>query len=82
MLQPVDNNPAEPLKGVHDPSRIALAPEPGTVESVRAKYVIACDGAHSWTRKRFAIPFEGDQTDSLWGEIISSTRKATMTLLN
>ena len=68
MLHPVDNNPVEPLKGVEDPTHITLASAAGTRESIRARYVVACDGAHSWTRKRFAIPFDGDSTDSLWGE--------------
>ena len=79
MLHPVDNSPAEPLKGVGDPTKIALASVSGTRESVRARYVIACDGAHSWTRKRFTIPFDGDQTDSLWGEMISLTLDETKT---
>lgn len=30
-------------------------------EIVSAKYVVACDGAHSWTRKELDIPMEGDQ---------------------
>ena len=79
MLHPVDNNPAEPLKGVGDPTKIALGSVAGTREFVRAKYVVACDGAHSWTRKRFGIPFHGDQTDSLWGEITSLTPKEMRT---
>jgi 2-polyprenyl-6-methoxyphenol hydroxylase-like FAD-dependent oxidoreductase len=41
--------------------------QPG-VEILRAKYVIGCDGAHSWTRKHFGMPFLGQVTDSLWGE--------------
>ena len=79
MLHPVDNNPTEPLKGVRDPTQIALASVAGTRESVRAKYVVACDGSHSWTRKRFAIPFEGDQTDSLWGGMTSMILDETKT---
>ena len=67
-LQSVDNNAAEPLKGIADPENPAMSPNTGVRESIRAKYVVACDGAHSWTRKRFTIPFDGDQTDSLWGE--------------
>lgn len=79
MLHPVDNNAAEPLKGIEDPTKVALASVAGTTESVRAKYVVACDGAHSWTRKRFAISFDGDQTDSLWGEMTSLTLDETKT---
>jgi flavin-dependent dehydrogenase len=37
-------------------------------EIIRAKYLVACDGAHSWTRKYFEVPFRGQATDSLWGE--------------
>ncbi|RAH44792.1 putative phenol 2-monooxygenase [Aspergillus brunneoviolaceus CBS 621.78] len=41
----------------------------GTVETLKAKYVIGCDGAHSWTRKQLNIPFEGSTTDHIWGVI-------------
>ena len=68
MLHPFDNNPVESLKGVDNPTHIALASAASTRESIRARYVVACDEAHSWTRKRFAIPFDRDVTDSLWGE--------------
>lgn len=34
-------------------------------ETVRAKYVVACDGAHSWTRKALDIPMEGEQLGML-----------------
>lgn len=40
--------------------------QPGEIEVVRAKYVIGCDGAHSWTRKQLNIPFEGSTTDFIW----------------
>lgn len=38
-------------------------------EVVRAKYVVGCDGAHSWTRKTLGKDFEmrGEMTDSIWG---------------
>ncbi|KAF7714898.1 Phenol 2-monooxygenase (NADPH) [Penicillium ucsense] len=38
-------------------------------EIVRCKYVVGCDGAHSWTRKQVNIPLEGSSTDHLWGVI-------------
>ncbi|PYH48354.1 putative phenol 2-monooxygenase [Aspergillus saccharolyticus JOP 1030-1] len=41
----------------------------GTVETLKARYVIGCDGAHSWTRKQLNIPFEGSTTDHIWGVI-------------
>ncbi|KAI3318919.1 FAD binding domain-containing protein [Xylariaceae sp. AK1471] len=38
-------------------------------EVVRAKYVVGCDGAHSWTRKTLGRGFEmrGEMTDFIWG---------------
>ncbi|KAJ3955866.1 hypothetical protein N0V92_007606 [Colletotrichum tropicale] len=38
-------------------------------EIVRAKYVVGCDGAHSWTRKTLGKDFEmkGETTDAIWG---------------
>ncbi|OLN94309.1 Phenol 2-monooxygenase 4 [Colletotrichum chlorophyti] len=38
-------------------------------EIVRAKYVVGCDGAHSWTRKTLGRDFEmkGETTDAIWG---------------
>ncbi|KAJ5771369.1 uncharacterized protein N7511_003420 [Penicillium nucicola] len=47
--------------------------QPSNVQSqaeiVRAKYLIGCDGAHSWTRKQLKIPVEGSNTDHIWGVI-------------
>lgn len=37
-------------------------------ETIRAKYVVGADGAHSWLRKYLNIGFSGDLTDSTWGE--------------
>ena len=39
----------------------------GTTETVRAKYMIGCDGAHSWTRRQLGFQMEGEQTDFVWG---------------
>lgn len=38
----------------------------GTIETVKAKYVIGCDGAHSWTRRQLGFVMEGEQTDYIW----------------
>ena len=40
-----------------------------THEIIKAKYLLGCDGAHSWTRKQLNIPFEGNQTQNVWGVI-------------
>ena len=36
-------------------------------ETIRAKYVVGCDGAHSWTRRQIGSVMEGEQTDYVWG---------------
>lgn len=38
----------------------------GTSEVVRAKYLVGCDGAHSWTRRQLGLSLEGKQTDYIW----------------
>ncbi|PLN78147.1 2-polyprenyl-6-methoxyphenol hydroxylase [Aspergillus taichungensis] len=40
---------------------------PGEKEVLKAKFIIGCDGAHSWTRKQLDIPLEGSTTEALWG---------------
>ena len=39
----------------------------GKTEVIRAKYMIGCDGAHSWTRRQLGYTMEGEQTDYIWG---------------
>lgn len=39
----------------------------GEEEVLRAKYVVGCDGAHSWTRKQLGFELEGEPTDYIWG---------------
>ena len=38
-------------------------------EVVQCKYVVGCDGAHSWTRKALGPEFDmvGEMTDYIWG---------------
>ncbi|KAI0296545.1 FAD binding domain-containing protein [Multifurca ochricompacta] len=38
-------------------------------ETVRAKFVVGADGAHSWVRKTLGISMDGEQTDFVWGVI-------------
>ncbi|BGO94437.1 hypothetical protein NBRC10512v2_006547 [Rhodotorula toruloides] len=37
------------------------------VETVKARYLIGCDGAHSWTRRQLGVKMLGDQTNFVWG---------------
>lgn len=36
-------------------------------ETVKARYVVGCDGAHSWVRRQLQIPLEGDHTNKHFG---------------
>ncbi|KAI0482593.1 FAD binding domain-containing protein [Xylariaceae sp. FL0804] len=38
-------------------------------QSIRAKYVIAADGAHSWTRRALGLAMRGEQTQHVWGVV-------------
>jgi phenol 2-monooxygenase len=37
------------------------------VELVKAKFMVGCDGAHSWVRRQAGFSLEGDSTDYIWG---------------
>lgn len=66
-------------------SRAAANGRAGTTETVKAKYMIGCDGAHSWVRKQLGYTLEGEQTDYIWGVLdlvpITDFRKCTLTAL-
>ncbi|KAL3480808.1 FAD binding domain-containing protein [Aspergillus californicus] len=34
---------------------------------VEAKYILGCDGAHSWVRKQLGLKLEGETHDDCWG---------------
>lgn len=38
-------------------------------EMIKAKYVIGCDGAHSWTRHQVGLSLEDESSDDVWGVI-------------
>lgn len=53
---------------VHNPTApLSTDSSLGHIEVIHAKYVIACDGAHSWTRAQLGISLEGQQMDGVWG---------------
>ncbi|GAA5951315.1 hypothetical protein JCM21900_003835 [Sporobolomyces salmonicolor] len=39
----------------------------GEEETVRAKFVVGCDGARSWVRKQLGLTLAGDSANSVWG---------------
>ena len=40
---------------------------PGKTETVKARYIVGCDGARSTVRKSMNIPLQGDSTNKAWG---------------
>ena len=61
MVNGSDGGPARQQKCMDaDPSQPSQ-------ERIHAKYVIGCDGAHSWTRKQLGSLMEGEQTEYVWG---------------
>lgn len=49
---------------------IALAEkskQAGQIEQVRAKFLVGCDGAHSWVRNQLGFVLTGESTDYIWG---------------
>lgn len=37
------------------------------IETVQAKFMVGCDGAHSWVRRQLGFSLQGDSTDYIWG---------------
>lgn len=40
---------------------------PPKIETIKAKYIVGCDGARSAVRKGLSIPLEGDSANKAWG---------------
>ncbi|KAJ6119773.1 hypothetical protein N7523_004053 [Penicillium sp. IBT 18751x] len=38
-------------------------------ETICARYLVGCDGAHSWTREQLGVPSEATSSGSTWGVI-------------
>ncbi|EPS94269.1 FAD/NAD-binding domain-containing protein [Fomitopsis schrenkii] len=58
--------------GVRQVDRAKLVGTPEAIQEshiIRAKYVLGCDGAHSWVRRAVNISMEGETTDLVWGVI-------------
>ncbi|GAA6022017.1 hypothetical protein JCM10207_002409 [Rhodosporidiobolus poonsookiae] len=41
--------------------------KPARIETIKARFLVGCDGAHSWTRRQLGISMIGEQTDYVWG---------------
>lgn len=55
--------------GLNGAPKAVNGEQAGRDELIRAKYVIGCDGAHSWTRQQVGLTLEGEQSDHIWGVI-------------
>lgn len=49
------------------PVTVDLVGPEGQTETVRAKYLLGSDGAHSWTRAQLGIDMVGETSDQVWG---------------
>ncbi|CAE7137395.1 unnamed protein product, partial [Rhizoctonia solani] len=58
----VSDNPSEQY-----PVTVRLMHPSGETETVQAKYLLGCDGAHSWTRNQLGIEMVGETSDQVWG---------------
>jgi len=55
-----------PLTGA-EASKTSDASVEKSQEIIKAKYVLGCDGAHSWVRKQLGLKLEGASRDVSWG---------------
>lgn len=60
LSRPVAGAPANSNEAAADGSNVEV--EEDREEIVRAKYVVGCDGAHSWTRAQMGWKMEGEHT--------------------
>ncbi|CAE6434048.1 hypothetical protein RSOLAG1IB_07779 [Rhizoctonia solani AG-1 IB] len=67
LSRPVAGAPSNSNEAAADGSNVEIEEE--REEIVRAKYVVGCDGAHSWTRAQMGWKMEGEHTDYVWGVV-------------
>ncbi len=63
----IDRTRARDLTAYPITARFEGVGDAATVETVRARYVVGCDGARSAVRRHLAIPLEGDSANKVWG---------------
>lgn len=69
-LFPVANSTSNGATEINDQSKkrkVSFVYEKLAMEDIKAKYVISCDGAHSWTRSQLGFQMEGEQSEYIWG---------------
>ena len=74
VSKPIGNGVVE-TNGQSETKKLnGLDKKPAMEKLVRAKYVIGCDGAHSWTRDQLGFRMEGEQSEYIWGVLGKSSR--------
>ena len=63
----VDDSISQNLQAYPITATLQREGEAGKVETVRARYVVGCDGARSTVRKMLDIPLQGDSANKAWG---------------
>lgn len=71
-LENVLYGPKTPLDGIDTPYSEISEPQSddsgySAARTVEAKYILGCDGAHSWLRKQLGLRLEGESYDDSWG---------------
>lgn len=64
-----NGGPRNRTEGAIDLTKSQEAMKSERVEIIKAKYLLGCDGGHSWTRRQVGLPLEGEQSDHIWGVI-------------
>ncbi|KAJ7443884.1 FAD binding domain-containing protein [Mycena galericulata] len=70
-LVPLDDKSPDASSGLYRSNIISMPDAPAAqverVEELKAKYVVGCDGARSWTRKQLGFSLDGDSANIYWG---------------
>lgn len=41
----------------------------GYSEKIHSRYLLACDGSHSWTAEELTVPTDAESQHSVWGVV-------------
>ncbi|GHJ83841.1 hypothetical protein NliqN6_0243 [Naganishia liquefaciens] len=58
LFAPANEEPKTSMNGVD-----------ASEETVRARYMVGCDGARSWVRKQIGLELKGDSANTYWGVV-------------
>lgn len=61
------SNGAVETNGQIKKRKLSIVHHDWALEDIKAKFVISCDGANSWTRSQLGIQMEGEESEYIWG---------------